>query len=92
MKYLIFEYRYDEDTKQTTPVVFPTFVTHKDMANTLLSTLLNGYRVVSAGFVVFTPTMRAYGRSDSLNIDSHADDLERILKSDWRIIEDTASL
>jgi hypothetical protein len=52
------------------PVLLPACVSHDEV-------LLIG-KPISAGFCTLTPTVQVFGRSESLNLSSHADDARLI--------------
>ncbi len=58
-----------------TPIIFPSFIAHSDIARNL-------HKVISAGFVQFTPEggscVEAFGESVSLNIKSRPKDARLI--------------
>jgi hypothetical protein len=54
----------------TVPVLLPACVSHDEV-------LLIG-KPISAGFCTLTPTVQVFGRSESLNLSSHADDARLI--------------
>lgn len=74
-KYIVWD-----DGLNEVPIIFPSTVTHKDMARPFRG------NIVSAGFVMFgveagLPIAYAYGKSESLNIDSRKEDSILITKA-----------
>ena len=67
IKYAILSLRAD---CATVPVLLPACVSHDEV-------LLIG-KPISAGFCTLTPTVQVFGRSESLNLSSHADDARLI--------------
>lgn len=57
-------------TQACVPVLLPACVSHDELA-------LVG-KPISAGFCTLSPTVQVFGRSESLNLASHADDARLI--------------
>ena len=55
---------------EAVPVLLPASLSHDEV-------LLIG-KPISAGFCTLTPTVQVFGRSESLNLSSHADDARLI--------------
>lgn len=55
---------------EAVPVLLPASISHDELS-------LVG-RPISAGFCTLTPTVQVFGRSESLNLSSHADDARLI--------------
>lgn len=82
MKYIVIE-KFDGLITRKYPIIFPSFLIHKDVAETMLNGVLKDGKVISGGDINSFDMPKPYGKTTSLKLPSRPQDEQLIKMCDY---------